>query len=175
MNYKKIASHLPVLEFIYSIRPFYNVLEFGCGNYSTKYFDGICNNVTSIEMKSYEWYEKIKKEVKMADVKFMKIEEITNWINENNKYYDLIFVDGINRRECIDISFNKAPVIALHDHGLRAAKLGFFKQLKKYDNYELVMLDIAQPTTSLFISDVKLLSELKKHNKYVIPILDKWY
>ncbi len=77
--------------------------------------------------------------------------------------------------ECVNLSFNRAPIIALHDHGLKAARLGFFKNLNKYDNYELVMLDIAHPTTSLFISDVKLLSVLKKHEKYVNPVLDKWY
>lgn len=173
MRNSKCSSHLPVLKLLYSIKPFKNVLEFGCGNYSTKYFLEVCDHVTSIENMSLEWFNKINSEITSSklNISYKYADESSKWMKNNKQTYDLIFVDGIElngeRENCVNASFNKSPIIAIHDRGLRSIKKGWLTKINKPDNYALIIVDLDYPTTPLFVSDVNLIQQLKTNEKYL--------
>jgi hypothetical protein len=164
----KYASHLPVLKMLYEIRPYNNVLEFGCGNYSTKYFVENCNHVTSIENMDEKWYDKIKNEIKSDRFTisyaygFGAVESFKKF----RKNYDFIFVDGIERPECINASFEHSPVIAIHDVGMRAIKRGgLAKVLPKLvgNYYKMFVVNLAMPNTTIFTNDDFIINSLRKN------------
>lgn len=52
------GSHIPVLETIRDLTDFKNILEFGGGDFSTKYFMSIPGaQVTTIETQNRDWYD----------------------------------------------------------------------------------------------------------------------
>ena len=164
----KHASHLPVLKAIYSFMPFKNVLEFGCGNYSTKFFAEVCERLISIENKDINWYNKIKNEIKEAEFIFKHGIEAIQIFERDAVIYDLIFIDGINRQECNNASFGRSPIIVVHDLSPRGAE-AYLKDVVKNKNYELVLMNGEYPATGIFTSNkelIKQLSTIKGFIKY---------
>jgi len=163
----KNASHLPVFEFLYSLKKFEKVMEFGCGLYSTSFFIRNAKSILSIEQKSKAWFEKISKECGSSslDIRFIPGEESVRWLKKHKKKYDLIFVDGIVRTDCVNNSFGKAPIIVIHDIGLRAIKLGYLKQIVPND-YAFGFMNISHPSTSLWIKDDDLMKKVKNHKLF---------
>ena len=162
----KYASHLPVLKLIYSLRNYYNVLEFGCGNYSTKYFIYNCKNVTSIEMQNEQWFNKIKTEVN-DNTFYMPKKEGVEWLKNTKDIYDLILVDGINRVDCINASFGRTDIIVLHDIGLKAIKCKSYQGIQNNNGYEFLLMNMDYPNTGIFTKDIELADKLKMNEGYV--------
>lgn len=99
------------------------MLEFGSGD-STIYFSNLTNNLISIEHNK-DWYNKIKPHLKSnvkyilsyvnyvsrpsTDMKFYNHDTIEELLGENipDEHFDIIFIDGINRVNCVYGSINK--------------------------------------------------------------------
>jgi len=99
------------------------ILEFGSGN-STLFLQNLTNNLTSIE-HNIEWYNKINPLVNNNTKYILKQEKYISkppinkkFYNSNNieellgcnipdEYYDILFVDGINRVNCVLGCYNK--------------------------------------------------------------------
>jgi len=156
----KFASHLPLLELLNVLSPYNNVLEFGCGLYSTKYFVEHCKKCLSIENKDEAWYQRIKNEIKGSNIVYHYGMEAVDWFKTTTDKYDLIFVDGIVRQECISASFQRSPIIAVHDVGLMAIRRNYLAKIRKDDDYKIYVANVAYPSTSVFISDKKLIEKL---------------
>jgi hypothetical protein len=165
----KIASHLPILEFLYSLKSFDNVLEFGCGNHSSNFFANHSKRVTSIEMSNEGWFQKIKDSIRAENFNIMYLpgDETIKWLVDNNEKYDLIFVDGIKRKECINLCFNRSPVILVHDTGTRAIRRGFLQDIIKNDyKFGYMGGGSIHPSTSMWIKDDELMSSVQKHEYF---------
>jgi len=98
------------------------VFEFGCGNYSTAFFIERGSDVTAIEMQDVNWFNTIKQ--KFADHRSLTLQcrigpwdAITQLKKEQDKSYDLVFVDGhgASRHGAINTAFDKTNVIVAHD------------------------------------------------------------
>lgn len=165
---KRISSHLPILEFLYSLKKFDNVLEFGCGGHSTNFFVNNSKKVTSIEMASIDWYNRVKKNITANNFQifFMPDETGIDWLKNQEQKYDLIFVDNLKRVECINASFGKSPVIVAHDLGVRGVIGGYLKKIDK-NPYEFMILGAFRPRTSAWISDIELFNKIKLDQLYV--------
>ena len=162
---QKYASHLPVFEELFKMSSFSNVLEFGCGNYSTKFFIDNCDKVTSIENWDEKWYNKIKKEIKNSKHTLLYSKGIKAIDYLKNNYYDLIFVDADKRQECINASFGRTSVIVVHDLDRKNINRGFLKGIIN-NNYILFMANIAHPATSIFTNDRYLIEKLNNSNTF---------
>jgi predicted O-methyltransferase YrrM len=110
------ATHLPILNRLLAERKIKDVLEFGCGLFSTKCFVDHGCNVTSIEMQHEEWASKVKAELPSVNLILslgpFEWEEI-----DLKPRYDLIFVDGHrdSRPECMEWAKDKTDLIVAHD------------------------------------------------------------
>jgi len=162
----KYASHLPVFEELFKMSSFKNVLEFGCGNYSTSFFLDHCDKVTSIENWDENWYNKIKQEISSKKHTLIYSKGIGAIDYLKNDYYDLIFVDADKRQECINASFGKSSVIVVHDLGHKNIGKGFLKGIIA-NNYILFMATISYPATSIFTNDRYLIEKLSNNNKFI--------
>jgi hypothetical protein len=94
-----------------------DIFEYGSGN-STKYFSSRVNTVTSIEHNK-EWYEQlIKTKSNNINLILSAKKDYVKMIDQLDKLYHLIFVDGEDRVECIYNSVNRLTedgVIVLDD------------------------------------------------------------
>jgi len=115
------STHLKYLELIIDFCPdIENVVEFGMGYYSTKLFVDRVKKVTSIEMQTKEWFNKIESEFK-DHAKWTPVALIGPFEFLGHKYpekIDLVFVDGHgdSRPECINFMVEKrCRVIVAHD------------------------------------------------------------
>ena len=107
---------LPVLEAVCHVFDVENTLEFGAGIWSTFSLIRNCKSVTSIENVK-EWVDKVKK-----DYSYKNNLNIIHWevpmheyLKETDKDFDLIFIDGDDRLQCLNNSINRAPIIICHD------------------------------------------------------------
>lgn len=112
------ATHLPVLERLLSERRIADVLEFGCGLFSTRLFHerGCC--VTSIEMQHAEWAERVRHALPGADVRLALGPQTWMSLVESLKpRYDMIFVDGHgdSRPDCLMWAKDRTDLIVAHD------------------------------------------------------------
>jgi hypothetical protein len=81
-----------------------NIFEYGSGN-SSMFWAVMANSVTSVEIDP-EWFEaicKIKSDKLAIHLKQDKIEYV-NFIQNGNKLYDLIVIDGAYRYECAKVA-----------------------------------------------------------------------
>lgn len=106
---------LPVLEAVCHVFDIENAIEFGCGLWSTSTLARTCKNVTSVE-NVQEWIDKMKIEQSHRDnLTFVHFTKPMNTYLKEDDSYDLIFIDGENRIECLQESFNKSSIIVCHD------------------------------------------------------------
>jgi hypothetical protein len=107
---------IPVLEVAFAVYQIDTVLEFGCGIWSTGCFVRNSKHITSIENVE-EWVEFVKKEYNHKNnldvIHYTK--PMNEYFNETKNSYDLIFIDGNERKECLQSSFYRSPIIVCHD------------------------------------------------------------
>ena len=107
---------IPVLEVAVAVYQIDTVLEFGCGIWSTGCFVRNSKHITSIENVE-EWVEFVKKEYNHKNnldvIHYTK--PMNEYFNETKNSYDLIFIDGNERKECLQSSFYRSPIIVCHD------------------------------------------------------------
>jgi hypothetical protein len=157
------GSHLPLLEEIFKLRKIDSVLEFGCGDFSTDFFVKNCNDVTSIEMQSDEWFFKISNQFK----------KFPNWKGilcvgprefESLNIYkkvDLCFVDGHgdSRPDVINFMQIYSDIFVAHDTETFTyywGRINFFREIYSFQYKKF------SPCTTVWSSDFLLIGELSK-------------
>lgn len=116
MNLDPTATHLPVWNALFEKYHFKDVLEFGCGDFSTGFFVDHGCNVTAIEMQNQSWYDKIKEKFPSVDLRLAL--GPMEWEKQKLKNrYDVIFVDGHgdSRPECLMWAKDRTDLIVAHD------------------------------------------------------------
>jgi len=148
----KYATHLELLEFLFRSFDIKSVVEFGLGNYSTRYFlDSGCLLV-SVETQSKEWYDRITAEFDND----LWIHHFINYKEFADVRYpdriDLVFVDGheANRPEVANYFFDKANFIVCHD--FQKSKYYGWDRLLIPPHYRLLTWQCMGVTTALFIN-----------------------
>jgi hypothetical protein len=169
----KYASHLPVLELLFKYSNIKDVFEYGCGSYSTKFFIDNAISVTSIEMNSLKWYNNIKLKLMSDRLNLLCMigeTEGIEYFNKVNKRFDLVFVDGDARLDCVKSAFGKSDIIAVHDLGLRhfGKKKDGWTILNAPDSYKIIVMRIKTTPTTIYTSSEGLFNQLKKYECVVI-------
>ena len=107
---------LPVLEAICHVYEIDKALEFGAGLWSTFCLTRNCKSVTSIEDVA-EWCDIVRN-----DYGHRNNLNVVHWADPMNEFlkttdesYDLIFVDGNDRVQCLNDSIGRSPIIVCHD------------------------------------------------------------
>ena len=170
----KHTSHLPVLELIFKHSNIKDVFEYGCGDYSTKFFVDHAQAVTSVEMNKKAWYEKVKSNIASDNLNIMFIDggpASIEYFKSTDKVWDLVFVDGdrVSRKDCVINAFGKAEIIAVHDIHLtwkRCIHRGW-KNIVVPDIYKIITMDF-YPGTTVYTLNKSLFEELKKHPKGIV-------
>lgn len=107
---------LPVLEAICHVYEINEALEFGAGIWSTFCLTRNCKSVTSVENVE-SWANKVYEEYghrkNLTVVKWSQ--DMETYLDSINDNFDLIFIDGENRVNCLNKSFNRSPIIICHD------------------------------------------------------------
>lgn len=134
---------LPVLEAAIAVYQINTVLEFGCGIWSTGCFVRNCKQVVSIE-NIETWVEFVKREYghknNLNIIHYTK--PMNEYFSENTNNYDLIFIDGDNRKECLESAFNRSAIIVCHD--MHTNEFGWDK-VSVPDNYDLMLYTGCEP------------------------------
>lgn len=107
---------LPVLEAVCHIYEINEALEFGAGLWSTFCLTRNCKSVTSIE-NIEEWCDIVRNNYSHRNNLNVVhwVQPMNEYLKLNNKSYDLIFVDGNDRVQCLNDSINRSPIIVCHD------------------------------------------------------------
>ena len=167
----KYSSHLPVLKLIFDFIDIKSVFEYGCGMYSTRFFVDRCDKIVSIEMQNEKWYEKVQKEIVSNKLNLYcllgDVSGIDNFKLTNEKY-DLVFVDGINREECVRNAFDRTEIIVIHDIGERRWNQVWKKSVIVPDRFNVIVVKIATPPTTVITSNKELLCQLQKFESIII-------
>lgn len=149
------STHIPVFEKLFATKKFSRILEFGLGFGSTPFLLEHCDHLTSIEMQSKEWYEKVHLELKnnpkweshvaIGPFEFQKL-----GIAEES--YDLVFVDGHgdSRPEIINRFFGKCNTIVTHDFETASYRWHLIKKPSEYEEFVHTALN---PYTAIFTKD----------------------
>ncbi len=111
----------PALEFLNQLNlADADIFEWGSGN-SSKYFSNKCKSIISIE-HDLNWYE-IQKDHLQKNQQLIYVNEsfYDKVINEKNKEYDIIIIDGILRGLCIQsaLNFIKLDGMIIYDNADR--------------------------------------------------------
>jgi hypothetical protein len=113
------GTHLPFLRFLFQAYEINDVLEFGMGNFSTKFFLFNDCNVCSIEQQEKSWYDKMTSEIKKKNWHpILNLgPEVPVQIIDKLGPVDLAFIDGHmdSRANCVNYLFHKAKMIVAHD------------------------------------------------------------
>jgi len=160
------SNHIHFFTKLFEYKKFKSVFEYGCGLGSTPFFLDNCKRVVSVEMQEEEWYNKVKKELlshkhgrklklhcKISDDSF-------NFIKSENEMFDLVFVDGIFRGDCINVCLELGyKYIVTHDTEDKVYPYGWDKinlpdgylryDFKQYGNW-----------TTIFTDDIRLYNYL---------------
>ena len=121
MEFNNYGSHFCVFEKIFENFEVNTVLEFGLGEYSTRFFASHCQAVTSVEQNSKEWYEKIKREVESPKSQFVFEPDpavVFEQFDANNQKPDLVFSDGsdLTRHTVANLAMKRdIRFVVLHD------------------------------------------------------------
>jgi hypothetical protein len=107
---------LPVLEALCHVYEINEALEFGAGLWSTFCLTRTCKSVTSIENVA-DWCDTVRNNYGYRNN--LNVIHWTDPMNEflktTDKSYDLIFVDGNDRVQCLNDSIDRSPIIVCHD------------------------------------------------------------
>ena len=149
------STHIPVFEKLFEVKKYSKILEFGLGFGSTPFFLQNCDSLTSIEMQSAEWYQKVF-EVYKNETKWKSYMAIGPYafqdISSLNESYDLVFVDGHgdSRPEIINYFFDKCDTIVTHDFETPSYRWHLIQQPH---NYKRIVYDRLNPFTAIFTKD----------------------
>lgn len=100
------GSHIPVLETIRSITNFSNILEFGGGDFSTKYFMSIPGaRVTTIESQSRDWFEHLLT-INPNTLWIPDHQEVIEYAQSFNQSRDIVLLDTHQ-----DLRYKLAPIV----------------------------------------------------------------
>lgn len=160
-NINQYSTHLPLFQKLFNIKKFSKILEFGLGFGSTPFLLQHCDHLTSIEMQSKDWYEKVYEEFKNEKKWNCHLSlgpfECYNLPVLNEKY-DLVFVDGHgdSRPELVNKFFNKCDVIVAHDYETPSYRWNLINKPVEYSKYIYTELN---PYTVIFTKDI----DIKKH------------
>ncbi len=161
----KYGSHLPILGTIFSNCEIKNVFEFGCGLFSTFFFLKYANKVESVEMQNESWYETVSNKFKNEKLNISLMLGETKGIqyfNSLNERFDIVFVDGINREECVNSAFNKTDIIVRHDCSHRYMRTGF-KNIRLPNKWKYVHITkYNKPFTCVLTNKNDLINVLEK-------------
>lgn len=168
------SNHIHLFLKLFEYNKFKSVFEYGCGLGSTPFFLDHCEKVVAVEMQEESWYNKVKSELQNhKNIKNLQLycdlsENSFNFIkNEKNyKDFDLVFVDGIHRGDCINLCLSLGyKHIVTHDtedkvypYGWEKIKVpeGYFRyDFKQYRNW-----------TTVFTNDEKLYNFLVDWKKF---------
>lgn len=161
----KYRSHLPVLKIIFDFTSIQNVFEYGCGLYSTKFFVEHAGKITSIEMQSQQWYDKVKKNIISDKLElFCKLGETDaiEYFKKLNRQYDLIFVDGIVREDCVRNAIGQSDIIVVHDLSLIRWEQKWKNIVAISDPYCAIIMELEWPNTAVITSNKELLLHLQE-------------
>lgn len=111
-----IMSHIPVLDHIFKLKEPKEVLEFGTGDHSTRYFVQEGAVLTSIESQSEECFHKAQS-INSNSIYLPNPDIVLNYANRLQKKWDLIFIDNNLelRWQLIDILQKNTDIIIAHD------------------------------------------------------------
>ncbi len=150
------GSHLPILNLIFKAYPIKNVVEFGMGNFSTKYFMLKQCELMSVEMQDENWFVNLCKEL-LFDAKdhWNPICELGAAAWKNIQYpqsIDLCFVDGHvdSRADCVNFMFNKALIIVAHDF---ECNVYHWENIIVPNNYRLIVYHNSAVQTAVYIHE----------------------
>jgi len=121
MEFNNYGSHYHVFDKIFTTFEVNTALEFGLGEYSTKFFASHCQSLTSVEQNSKEWYEKVKAKVSSANCQFVFQPDphvVYEYFDTNNQKLDLVFSDGceMTRHIVANLAMERdIPFVVLHD------------------------------------------------------------
>ncbi|MFW5794575.1 MAG: hypothetical protein ACOCV1_03720 [Bacillota bacterium] len=158
-NLNPFETHKPILQKIITDFNIKSILEFGMGNYSTKMFLEYCNEVVSIEMQDSNWYdvisEKYKDDKKLTALLKLGEETFLEYVNNLNRKFDLVFVDGHghSRWEQINSCFDKTSIISAHD---TESKIYKWYNVNLPDSWYWIDIKNENPWTSIISNDLKL-------------------
>jgi hypothetical protein len=156
------SSHLEYLQEAFKFKgKLNNVIEFGMGNYSTKLLIDNANNITSIEMQSEEWYEKIVSQFgNIKNWNHHKLIGPFEFKNIKYGYFDMAFVDGHgeSRPECINLMLDiECPIIFAHD----TEENGYgWDRVRENKDYNKITFKKHQNFTTLWTKDHALFNHM---------------
>lgn len=156
---------LPVLEAVCHVYNIEHAIEFGCGLWSTSTLARTCKKVTSVE-NVLEWIDTMKIEQShRTNLTFEHYTEPMNTYLKEGDSYDLIFIDGEDRIECLQDAFGKSGIIICHDTHAAAFNWG-----KVYvpSSYKTLTYTGCDPylTTIYYHTDTKLKEVLFNRDNY---------
>ena len=163
------SSHLEILDFVFKNVKVKTVFEFGCGLYSTNFFVDNAKKVTSVEMQSEDWYNKVKSEIKSRklDISYKPgpQDAITSFVASDKKY-DLVFVDGheASRIDCVNASFDKATTMVIHDTNDFFIR-HMFRAINFKNDFQFINIRKNYPATGVFTNNKVLIDRLKENFK----------
>lgn len=154
----KYATHLPILQYIFKTVQIKTVFEYGCGLYSTRFFIDNAEKVESVEMQDEKWFQRIYNEIdsKKLTLSLMIGEnDAIQYFKSLNKKYDLIFVDGIARENCIKESFHKSDIIVVHDTNRKTCRF-YQKTILIPNTYKFINICKYKPATGIYTNNYNL-------------------
>lgn len=128
-----------------------SIIEWGTG-ISTVIMCIICPKVKIISIEhNFLWYIYWKWQLKyLKNLKIIYVKNIDKYVNITKNRYDMAFIDGIERKKCLDVAINLTnKVILIHD-------------VNKYLNN--LKINIEYNTGIIEIDNIKL-RNIKKVNK----------
>jgi hypothetical protein len=157
------SNHIHFFTKLFEYKKFKSVFEYGCGLGSTPFFLDNCQQVMALEMQDEEWYNKVKTELskhkhnKKLQLYFDLSDNSFDFIKQKNyKKFDLVFVDGIYRGDCINICLALGhKYIVTHDTEDKVYPYGWDKIIIPNGYYRYDFKEYRNWTT-IFTNDVKL-------------------
>lgn len=151
------GSHLPLFDLLFKAFPIKNVIEFGCGWFSTVYFLSKKVTLLSIEMQDVDWAHQISHRLNHNVLVAIGPDAFLN--NAINYSCDLALVDGHaeSRPEVVNLLFDKANIIVAHD--FHKQKFYGWQRISKPDNYHMMVFANDKRSTACFIHESLLLNK----------------
>lgn len=157
---------LPVLEAVCHVYDIDNALEFGAGLWSTYCLTRNCKTVTSVENVE-AWCDVIRAEHSHRNNLHVVYWDapMHHYFKTINDTFDLIFIDGNDRVECLNESFSYSPIIICHD--THASALHWDKAIVPESYKQLTYVGCLPYYTTIFYhEETNLADQLLNHLSY---------